>query len=61
MDTNFNIPKSGTGSSKDDKVLLDGDGDDEGIGTDGKFDSENFEKESNRTADGKRDVGPRKY
>ena len=41
--------------------MLDGDGDDEGIGTDGKFDSENFEKESNRTADGKRDVGPRKY
>tara|TARA_B100000902_G_scaffold31748_1_gene38002 strand:- start:2836 stop:4098 length:1263 start_codon:yes stop_codon:yes gene_type:complete len=56
---NFNIPKSGDGASKDSKNIADGD--ETGIGTDGKFDSKNFERGSNRTADGRRDTGPRKY
>ena len=56
----FQVPRNKTGDSdKDSKTLLDGSED--GFGTDGKFDSENFEKESTRTADGKRDAGPRRY
>jgi len=56
----FQVPRNKTGDSdKDSKTLLDGSED--GFGTDGKFDSKNFEKKSTRTADGKRDAGPRKY
>ena len=56
----FQVPRNKTGDSdKDSKTLLDGSED--GFGTDGKFDSKNFEKKSTRTADGKRDAGPRRY
>ena len=46
-------------SDTDSKTLVDGN--ESGVGADGKFDSENFERGSNRTADGQRDTGPRKY
>tara|TARA_R110002020_G_scaffold21893_2_gene74167 strand:- start:3036 stop:4313 length:1278 start_codon:yes stop_codon:yes gene_type:complete len=56
----FQIPRNKTGDyDKNSKTLLDDNED--GFRTDGKFDSENFEKESTRTADGKRDAGPRRY
>ena len=56
----FQIPRNKTGDyDKNSKTLLDDNED--GFRTDGKFDSKNFEKKSTRTADGKRDAGPRKY
>ncbi len=61
---NYKIPKTNK-SNKTSKTLLDGVDQNSvgssGLGSDGNFNSDNFERPSNRTEDGSRDTGPRRY
>ena len=60
----FNIADKGSGVGGGDttpKTLIDSSNEEDGYNRDGTFDSDNFERQSNRDASGKRDTGPRRY
>ena len=61
----FNIADKGSGvgggGDTTPKTLIDSSNEEDGYNRDGTFDSDNFERQSNRDASGKRDTGPRRY